>query len=275
VYKRQAVILNGGNVSIDASSLGGKLTLFSPGTLPIGSIDTSASKEFKFLVQGTSNGLVTPQANITSMKWGFPVPPDVVINDIVSIDSIIDVSPLIKTLTLTSPIQGFYNASTNTMIRDTVRAYLRNVTSPFAIADSAKAYLNTSGTGTFSFSKAVNFTHYYIQTKHRNSIETWSKTTQFFINSELNYDFSTSSTQAYGDNLILVDESPVRYAVYNGDVNQEGNIDLTDVLNVYNDASIFVSGYKVTDVNGDNVSDLTDVLITYNNSTAFVAVVKP
>lgn len=270
-----AVKLKGGNISIDVSSLDNRLTLLSSATISIDSIDTSASKEFKFVVRGNSNGIITPQVNISAMGWGSPVPSTILINNIASIDSNIDVSPLIKTLTLTAPIQGFYNSASNSMIRDTVRAYLRNSASPFAIADSAKAYLNASGEGTYSFNKAVNFTQYYIQTKHRNSIETWSKTPQYFMNSELNYDFSSANTQAYGDNLLQVDASPVRYATYSGDVTQEGNIDLSDVLYVYNDASNFAAGYKVSDINGDNVSDLTDVLLTFNNSNAFVSVLKP
>jgi len=52
-------------------------------------------------------------------------------------------------------------------------------------------------------------------------------------------------------------------------------IDLSDVLQVYNDASLFNSGYIVTDINGDNISDLSDVLITSNNSNNFVSVVRP
>ena len=275
INNSHAVKLSGGNISIDVSSLSSMLTMLSPATLSIGTIDTSASKEFKFAVRGNSNGIVTPQIIISAMGWESPVPPTVLINNVASIDSNIDVSPLIKTLTLTAPIQGFYNASSNSIIRDTVGIYLRNAASPFAIADSAKAYLSTSYTGTYAFSKAVNYTQYYIQTKHRNSIETWSKTPQFFINSELSYDFSTSNTQAYGDNLVLVNSSPIKYAVYNGDVNQNGNIDLSDVLQTYNSAITFTAGYVVSDLNGDSVVDLNDILITYNNSTGFIRMVMP
>ena len=58
------------------------------------------------------------------------------------------------TLNLTMLIQGFYNSSTNLMVQDTARVYLRNISSPYAIVDSAKAYLSNTGTGTFSFSNA-------------------------------------------------------------------------------------------------------------------------
>ena len=75
--------------------------------------------------------------------------------------------------------------------------------------------------------------------------------------------------------MINVDASPVKYAVYSGDVNNDGTIDLNDVLSVYNGASVFSTGYVVNDVNGDNIVDLNDILITYNNSAAFVAVARP
>ena len=180
-----------------------------------------------------------------------------------------------KQLNLTMLIQGFYNSSTDLMVQDTARVYLRNSTTPYAIVDSAKAYLSSSGAGTFSFSNAANGVSYYLQLKQRNSLETWSKTTQAFTANSLTYNFTTANTQAYGNNMINVDASPVRFADYSGDVNQDGTIDLNDVLSVYNAASGFSSGYVVNDVNGDNIVDLNDILIAYNNSTAFVAVMKP
>ena len=58
-------------------------------------------------------------------------------------------------------------------------------------------------------------------------------------------------------------------------MNQDGEIDLTDIVMISNDALIFTTGYVNTDVNGDNISDLTDIVITNNNSFGFVGVIKP
>ncbi len=58
-------------------------------------------------------------------------------------------------------------------------------------------------------------------------------------------------------------------------MNQEGNIDLTDLVLIFNDASTFVTGYKVTDVNGDLITDLTDELIAFNNASLFVNKMTP
>ena len=49
----------------------------------------------------------------------------------------------------------------------------------------------------------------------------------------------------------------------------------TNVLSVYNAASVFSSGYVVGDVNKDSIVDLNDILIAYNNSAGFVAAVRP
>ncbi len=182
---------------------------------------------------------------------------------------------LLYNLNLTVQIQGFYDSLTNIMVRDTVSIYLRNSTSPFAIVDSAKAYLSSSGAGLFTFANPINGVSYYIQMKHRNSIETWSKTTPSFSGNSMTYNFTTAKTKAFGDNMILTDNSPVKYAVYSGDVNQNATVDLNDVLSVYNAASVFSAGYIVNDITGNNLADLNDIILAYNNSTEFVAVVRP
>jgi len=181
----------------------------------------------------------------------------------------------IKQLNLTMLMQGFYNSSTDLMVQDTARVYLRNSSSPYAILDSAKAFLSNTGAGTYSFANAVNGVNYYLQLKQRNSLETWSKTTQTFTANTLTYNFTSANTQAFGNNMINVDASPVRYAVYSGDVNNDGTVDLNDVVQTYNAANVFSTGYILTDLTGDNLADLNDVILAYNNSAAFVAAVRP
>ncbi|MBK9332675.1 MAG: FG-GAP repeat protein [Ignavibacteria bacterium] len=183
--------------------------------------------------------------------------------------------PLTQQLDLTMFIEGFYNSGSNAMTEDTVTVYLRNNSSPYAVTDSSKAFVNSSGQGTFIFSNAVNGVNYFIQLKHRNSIETWSKTAQQFTASMLSYNFSTANTQAYGDNLIQADNAPVRFAVYSGDVNQDGTIDLTDGSEIDNDAFNFNSGYLPTDVNGDDIVDVADAVYADNNGFNFVSKITP
>ena len=72
-----------------------------------------------------------------------------------------------------------------------------------------------------------------------------------------------------------VQNTITEYCNYSGDVNQEGAVNLTDLIETYNTSSNFVSGYVPTDVNGNNFVDLTDITIVYNNATKFVSKVTP
>lgn len=178
-----------------------------------------------------------------------------------------------KTLNLTMLIEGLYNGNTDQMVSDTVTIYLRNNSSPYAVSDSSTAVLNASGQGTFTFSNTIGGSGYYLQTSHRSALETWSKTPQSFnSNGDLNYNFTTDSAKAFGNNL---HKENVKWTLYNGDIDRNGIIELSDVIAVYNDASNFATGYVSTDLNGDDLTDLIDILVDYNNSKNFVSVIKP
>lgn len=179
------------------------------------------------------------------------------------------------TLNLTAFIQGFYNQSANSMVSDSLNVYVSNASSPYGIVDSSKGVLNSSGTGTFNFNNVSNGVNYYTVIKHRNSIETWSAAGNQFISGAMTYNFSSSASAAYGNNLIQTDASPVRFAIYSGDTNQDGIIDATDAGSIDNDAFNFVSGYVNTDVTGDGFVDATDSAISDNNSFNFVSLVRP
>jgi hypothetical protein len=180
--------------------------------------------------------------------------------------------PSLKTLSLTAFIEGFYNPYTDIMIPDTLTVYLRNSIAPFSLVDSVKSMIDTSGEGLFNFKKADNAKDYFIVVKHRNSLETWSSGVNRFINNNLSYNFSGSSSGAFGNNLIL---KGGKYCVYSGDVNNNGFIDLDDIISVHNLSNLFPEGYNINDVNGNNVVDLNDVLIVYNNTSNFVSVLRP
>ena len=179
------------------------------------------------------------------------------------------------TLNLTSFIEGLYNSVSNSMISDTVKVYLRSSVSPYNQLDSVKGILSTLGTGTFYFSNAADGINYYIVVKHRNGLETWSSSGNSFTSGSLSYDFSTAANKSFGSNQMQADVSPIRYAFFSGDINQDGFIDLTDVIFINNDANNFLSGYIVSDITGNNTTDLTDVIMAYNNANIFVSVKKP
>jgi hypothetical protein len=156
---------------------------------------------------------------------------------------------------------------------DTVKVFLRNISAPYAKADSSTAVLNANGLASVKFFNAANGS-YYLVISHRNSIETWSKTggENLAKGSALNYDFSTAQNRAYGNNMVLKGS---KWCIFSGDVNQDGIVDYSDLSAVDNDSYNFTGGYVATDVTGDDFVDYTDLAICDNNSFNFVQVAQP
>ncbi len=205
-----------------------------------------------------STGNATNSNALTSGdEWNWSVSKRVVI-----------VSPL--KLNLTGIIEGFWNGST--MVSDTVKTFLHNSSSPYARVDSGKIMLNTSGTGLVNFPNAAGGS-YYIDIEHRNALRTWSGMPQSFTPGvTTSYDFTPAASQAYGSNMIY---SMGKYVFYSGDPNHDETIDLSDIVLIFNDATVFTTGYTDTDINGDDFIDLTDITITFNNASNFVSVISP
>ncbi|MBK8549588.1 MAG: hypothetical protein IPL53_00460 [Ignavibacteria bacterium] len=106
-------------------------------------------------------------------------------------------------------------------------------------------------------------------------METWSKTggELLYNDGETSYyDFTSASSQAYGNNLKLIGS---KWCTYTGAVTPDSSIDLADVLQINAASNAFTAGYNINDLNGDNQVNLTDLLIVYNNSAAFIRVKNP
>jgi hypothetical protein len=174
-------------------------------------------------------------------------------------------------------MEGMYNEVSNTLQRkDPVKIYLHQSVSPYSKIDSATTTIDSiSFSGMFQFYKSPTAS-YYIVAKHFNCIETWSKAGGESLTNDgtiYNYDFTTSASQAYGNNLRL---KGIKYTIYSGDVNQDGIIDGGDLGVIDNDAYNFVTGLRIpSDLNGDNIVDGSDFSIGDNNSFNFVSVVRP
>ncbi len=180
-----------------------------------------------------------------------------------------------KNLNMTTFIQGLYNSASSNSLTDTISVTLRSNDGLFTKLDSSRGVFGSNGILRLSFANMINGKQFYVQLNHRNSLETWSAFPTLFKYSNGVYNFHSFATLAYGDNEIQVDNSPLRFGIYSGDVNQDGMIELADILIVFNDAGNFVSGYAVTDLTGDNAVDLNDLLITFNNSSNFVSLIRP
>ena len=183
-----------------------------------------------------------------------------------------------KNLNVTCIPQGFYDANTNLMVPDTITVNIRQKNTPFDLVYSGKELFNSLGLGKFSISAAENIVAdslYYLQIFHRNSIESWSGGFISFVKFESGGNMTFSQNSVFGSNSILVDSSPLRFAIYSGDVNQDGTIDASDLSGVENDVSNSVSGYVPADLNGDDFVDASDLSIVENNAAAGINVISP
>jgi hypothetical protein len=88
-----------------------------------------------------------------------------------------------------------------------------------------------------------------------------------------NYDFSVQATKAFGANQIEM--APGIFALYTGDINQDGVIDGLDFNDWENDNNSFAAGYLSTDLNGDGVVDGLDFMFCEMNSNLFVGTIAP
>lgn len=117
-----------------------------------------------------------------------------------------------------------------------------------------------------SFPNASAGQTYYVVLKHRNAIQTWSANP--IVLSDALYDFTTNANKAYGNNQVLVAANT--YAMFNGDINQDENVDLIDAGMEENDITNFIYGYYATDINGDGNVDLLDNAVLESNVNGFI-----
>ncbi len=176
-------------------------------------------------------------------------------------------NPVINLSLKISP-EGLLDTLSNRLSRrDSIKVYLRQSQAPFILVDSGTGVIDSiSMTCLFTFDNAQSG-RYYIVVKHYQSLETWSRAggDSLIANGLIHsYDFTSSSSQAYGNNLKL---KAGNYCIISGDVNQDGIIDGSDLLMIDNDLFNYVTGrFVITDLNGDEYVDAGDMLIADNNA---------
>ncbi|MEO8666212.1 MAG: hypothetical protein ABI462_12030 [Ignavibacteria bacterium] len=178
-------------------------------------------------------------------------------------------------LYVTVALEGFYDEVLDQHpTYEVVYLYLAETTPPYNIVDTALTYLDYSSMSnvcTFARAPAGN---YYLIVKHRNTVETWSSTpVAINTTNPAFYNFTANNERAYGGNTVLKGS---RWCLYSGDVDQNGNINLEDIISIHNDIITFVFGDRLdSDLNGDDYVNLADMLIAYNNSLHFVSKITP
>ncbi len=160
-------------------------------------------------------------------------------------------------------------------MEDTIKITLRNENAPFNVVDSVRSVVSGSPyLYDVLFSNAPSG-NYYVVVNHRNSLETWSDVPVSYARGSSFIKNFISPGASYGDNMPLLVQSETWRGMYSGDVNQDGTIDASDLSIIDNDATLFASGYVVSDLTGDNFVDGTDYAIADNNAANYVSVAKP
>jgi hypothetical protein len=191
-----------------------------------------------------------------------------------------------RTLTVKLFLQGLYRISSGLMdkaqdengdhypgdIADMVEISLAQNSYPYNILYSIpNVALPRNGIITLDLPSG-SFLSYYLVINHRNSVETWSSFPVNLSAEHTNYNFTNGVYKAYGFNMFPMGSV---WVFYTGDVNQDGIIDASDMIDTENLVSVFATGYLDEDNNGDGLIDSSDMSMIGNNATQFVGRVTP
>lgn len=180
-------------------------------------------------------------------------------------------------------IQGFYKGggkmrpvldSLNFPLNcDTITVELRKNDAGKTLEMSVKKIVDINGNLSITYPASTYGNSYYVVIKHRHSMETWSSAPLFFNSISLSYSFTDFSSKAYGGNLSNLNDG--NFALYSGDTDQNGNINLIDLTSIEQRIVLFTSGYNAYDLNGDYVVESTDQSIIENNALLNIFVNRP
>jgi len=121
--------------------------------------------------------------------------------------------------------------------------------------------------------------NYYITVKHRNHLETVSRIAASFDKIPLTWDFTVAHVNAtdykgsYGNNQKAM--SGGKFAIFAGDVNQDGSINVIDRTLVQTAVLNISTGYLNTDVTGDGLVNLQDRSLVQTNVLNIIARIIP
>ena len=155
---------------------------------------------------------------------------------------------------------------------DLITVGLASISNPNLITDLFDTKIQTNGKVSFFVPLLFNDSN-YIVIKHRNHLETWSAMPVSFATDTVNYNFIPSASKAFGNNQKLVANG--KYGIMVGDTNQDGVVDISDLVAMDADLTNGTLGYIVYDLNGDGVVDLSDLVKIDENLTNGAVVITP
>ena len=110
---------------------------------------------------------------------------------------------VVKVLNVKTYLEGFYTGSgfmqavlynnslsLDSTACDSIVVELHKTTAPYDLVATTKGLLHTNGSAVIKFPSSLKFNSYYLVIRHRNSVETWSKTPVILNKAMQSYDFA-------------------------------------------------------------------------------------
>ena len=111
--------------------------------------------------------------------------------------------------------------------------------------------------------------NYYVVVYNRHSLSAWSSA-PVLIGMNNSYDFSTTDLNTYGRNIKNLSDG--NFALFSGDINRDGQINLLDFNEIKNASQLFLSGYLIHDLTGDNLIESSDFSLIENNKIPLITI---
>ena len=161
---------------------------------------------------------------------------------------------------------------------DIVQVELRSPGSLEVASYTVNGMLKTNGMLQCSFPTGALIGSYYIVVKHRSCLPLWSST-PISITASTMYNFTDAATKAYSDGDIPAMKEIAQgvYAIYMGELNDDGYIDASDFSIWWSDIALSNDGEYLLDgdFNGDTFVDNNDYPIFDFNSAVGLYTQRP
>jgi hypothetical protein len=135
---------------------------------------------------------------------------------------------------------------------------------------------NRSGWVEFGIPTVHQSKRAYLSIRHKSSIPVFSESLINLAGQD-SIDLSSSRQWIYEDgaNDPLAVTLDATRALYTGDLNQDGTVDIFDAQLAENEAALFSFGYQTGDLNGDGTTDIFDLQLLENNGARFIFAASP
>ena len=157
-------------------------------------------------------------------------------------------------------------------LADSITVYLVNENGE--VVNSKKDVIDVDGYGTFNFMNGLPNGRYYIVVGGRNIIQTWSAESVNFNTRTIVYDFTSSDSKAFGNNMIQLTNG--KWGIFSGKVDIDINqIDIDDINFIRSGILDYIEGYSAFDLNGDGYVTNDDLQIIKPHFRNFVSLESP